>query len=166
MGRALAFMQHLWSLAHALQAKSKRMESELGITGPQRLTLRIVGQSPGISPGELADTLRVDPSTLTGILRRLGERQVLVRSPDPRDGRRDQLTLTERGRSVDERRGSTVEAAVRRTLARVEPDELRAAERVIALLVEELSRDDAAGRPLPASRASSYKSERSPSEPQ
>lgn len=141
LAASLGFMQHLWSLAHALQAKSKRMESELGVTGPQRLALRIVGRAPGISPGELAETMRVHPSTLTGILKRLAERHALARSADPRDGRREHLSLTAQGRAIDERRGGTVEAAVRRALAQLDPHEVRAAERVITRLVEELERE-------------------------
>jgi MarR family transcriptional regulator, organic hydroperoxide resistance regulator len=32
----LDFMRLLWSIEHGLQRMSKRMESEIGITGPQR----------------------------------------------------------------------------------------------------------------------------------
>src|ERR1700733_2332457 len=40
----LDFMRLLWSIEHGLQSASKHMEGTLGITGPQRLVLRIVGQ--------------------------------------------------------------------------------------------------------------------------
>jgi hypothetical protein len=40
----LDFMRLLWSIEHGLQRMSKRMEAELlGITGPHRLVLRLVG---------------------------------------------------------------------------------------------------------------------------
>ena len=55
------------------------MESELGITGPQRLVLRVVGQFPGLSAGELAHIVRLHPSTITGILQRLVARGLLER---------------------------------------------------------------------------------------
>jgi hypothetical protein len=67
----LQFMQLLWAIVHALQKTSKRMSAELGVTGPQRLVLRVVGLSPGISAGRLAAVLRLHPSALTGILQRL-----------------------------------------------------------------------------------------------
>ena len=38
----LDFMRLLWSVEHGLERMSKRMGNELGITGPQRLVLRIV----------------------------------------------------------------------------------------------------------------------------
>src|SRR5690242_13738362 len=55
----LHFMQLLWELHHNLQARSKRMESTHGVTGPQRLVLRLVARYPGMSAGELAALLRL-----------------------------------------------------------------------------------------------------------
>ena len=64
-------MRLLWAVDHGLQRRSKRMAATLGVTGPQRLVIRIVGRFPGISAGRLASILHLHPSTLTGILRRL-----------------------------------------------------------------------------------------------
>jgi DNA-binding MarR family transcriptional regulator len=141
MGKTLSFMQRLWGLAHALQAKSKRMESELGITGPQRLAIRLIGRSPGITPGALATTLRMHPSTLTGILRRLEERGVVAREEDRDDGRRMRLRLRAAGRRLDQKRGGTVEAAVKRALAQLDPEHVRITQNVLTKLTEELERE-------------------------
>src|ERR1700726_1865441 len=81
----LDFMRLLWSIEHGLQRMSKRMEADLGITGPQRLVLRIVGQFPGLSAGELAGIVRLHPSTITGILQRLVTSGLLERERDPAD---------------------------------------------------------------------------------
>src|SRR5579871_4124610 len=82
---ALDFMRVLWSIQHSLQRMSKRMESELGVTGPQRLVLRIVGRFPGLSAGELAHIVRLHPSTITGVVQRLVSRGLLERERDPDD---------------------------------------------------------------------------------
>src|SRR5664279_5074759 len=87
----LDFMRLLWSVEHGLQRISKRMENDLGITGPQRLVLRIVGRFPDMSAGELAHIVRLHPSTITGILRRLVERGLIERKTDPGDSRRARL---------------------------------------------------------------------------
>ena len=79
----LDFMRLLWSVEHGLERISQRMGSELGITGPQRLVLRIIGRFPGISAGDLAHIVRLLPSTLTGILQRLVTRQLIERRSDP-----------------------------------------------------------------------------------
>ena len=42
-GETLQFMQRLWDLVHALDVRSKRMAKELGVTGPQRLVIRVLG---------------------------------------------------------------------------------------------------------------------------
>src|SRR5438034_2717248 len=89
----LDFMRLLWAIEHGLQRLSKRMEGELGITGPQRLVLRVVGQFPGLSAGELAHIVRLHPSTITGILQRLVARGLLERQRDPADTRRVRLRL-------------------------------------------------------------------------
>lgn len=140
LGRVLEFMGDLWSLDHALQSASKRMEARHGVTGPQRLVVRIVGRFPGISAGEVSRILHLHPSTLTGILRRLADRGLVERRSDPEDGRRALLRLTRRGVAMDALRGGTVEIAVRRALARVAPRTIRAAREVASALVAELDR--------------------------
>ncbi len=127
LGPVLDFMRALWALDHALQSASKRMEAARGVTAPQRLVIRIVGRFPGISAGEVAGILHLHPSTLTGVLKRLGDRGLLERKPDPSDGRRALLELTPRGRKVDHLRDGTVEAAVKRALKRLPPASVRAA---------------------------------------
>jgi MarR family transcriptional regulator, organic hydroperoxide resistance regulator len=125
LGPVLEFMRALWAIDHQLQSASKRMESSLGVTGPQRMVLRIVGQHPGITAGEVAEILHLHPSTLTGILKRLGARRLVERRPDPADARRALLFLTTRGRGIDEVRAGTVEGAVRRALGRLSPRAVR-----------------------------------------
>src|SRR6516225_8085455 len=84
----LDFMRLLWSIEHGLQRMSKRMESDIGITGPQRMVLRVVGQYPGLSR-----IVRLHPSTSTGILQRLGARGLLAPPRDPSCRRRARRRL-------------------------------------------------------------------------
>jgi DNA-binding MarR family transcriptional regulator len=127
LGPALDFLSLLWRVDHALQRRSKRTALELGLTGPQRLVLCILGRFPGRPAGRLAALLHVHPSTLTGVLQRLERAGLIKRRTDPRDGRRALFGLTERGRELDasdqvvslavstvlERRNGEVEAARR-----------------------------------------------------
>jgi DNA-binding MarR family transcriptional regulator len=137
LGAVLDFMRMLWALDHALQSASKRMVASFGVTGPQRLVVRIVGRFPGIAAGRVAAILHVHPSTLTGILQRLESRGILQRRPDPRDARRALLMLTAKGRKLDTVRTGTVEQAVRRALAK-DPAKVVAAQEVLVALAEEL----------------------------
>ena len=128
----LDFLRLLWSIEHGLQRMSKRMESELGITGPQRLVLRVVGQFPGLSAGALAHIVRLHPSTITGILQRLVARGLLERERDPGDGRRARLRLNSRALAYTRNSPGTVEKTVTQALTRVGASDFRAARRVLA----------------------------------
>lgn len=136
---AFEFMRLLWALDHALQTKSKRMLSTLGVTGPQRLVIRAVGRHPGISAGALASLLHLHPSTLTGVLSRLVERRLLERWGDPSDSRRALFRLTARGRRVDAVETGTIEGAIRRVFGGQSVAAIAAAARVIAALGAELA---------------------------
>lgn len=69
-------MRLLWSIEHGLQRASKRMEAALGVTGPQRLVLRVLDQSPEMTAQGLAQLLHLHPSTVTGILQRLEKKEI------------------------------------------------------------------------------------------
>jgi DNA-binding MarR family transcriptional regulator len=139
LGQVLDFMQLLWAVNHGLTSVSKRMRQHLGITGPQRLVIRLVGQEPGISAGELAQRLHVHPSTVTGILSRLSEKGAIERKNDPGDARRAVLRLTRKGRELNELRSGTAESLVRSALLALSRDDLAAAARVLGRIASELS---------------------------
>jgi DNA-binding MarR family transcriptional regulator len=142
----LQFMQLLWAVVHGLERASKRMSGEIGVTGPQRLVLRVVGLFPGLSAGDLASILHVHPSTLTGVLQRLVAQRLVDRVDDPRDRRRAILRLTSRGIRANALRRGTVEAAVAETLSHVSPRDQAASRRVLECLAGYLEpRDSASG---------------------
>lgn len=138
LGPVLEFLRLLWRVDHALQKRSKRMGKELGVTGPQRLVLRLLGRFPGLPAGELATLLHLHPSTLSGILARLESGGLIRRRTDPRDGRRALFGLTERGRTLDSEHAATAEAAVARTLGRHDERTLELLRTLLAELAVEL----------------------------
>jgi DNA-binding MarR family transcriptional regulator len=140
LGEVLEFLRLVWAIDHSLQRTSKRMEKNLGVTGPQRLVIRIAGRFPGISAGDLARLLHVHPSTLTGILDRLERSGLIRRRSDPRDGRRSLLGLTDKGRRLDVAAEGTIEAAVARALGEVSPDTLEAAREVLQSVAASLAK--------------------------
>jgi DNA-binding MarR family transcriptional regulator len=139
LGPVLDFMRLLWAIEHGLQRMSKRMEGELGITGPQRLVLRVVGQFPGLSAGELAHIVRLHPSTITGILQRLVARGLLERQRDPSDSRRARLRLKPRAAAFTRTSAGTVEKAVTQALKQVGASNVRVARQVLAEVARRLN---------------------------
>ncbi len=164
LGPVLEFIRLLWALYHALQSTSKHMEARLGVTWPQRLTIRMIGHFPGISAGDLATLLHLHPSTLTGVLRRLTDRRLILRAADPLDARRALLWLTAGGHRINRGRRGTVEAAVTRAMASPPARRLRAVRAMIRELAKELDREVASmNRPSPAQRRGKARSGKSSS---
>src|SRR3954452_23082131 len=135
----LDFMRLLWSIEHLLQRRSKWMENELGITGPQRLVLRVVGQFPGLSATELAHIVRLHPSTITGIVQRLVARRLVQRQRDAADARRVRLRLDARAASHLRSSRGTVEKAVSMALGRAGAANVRSARKVLQEIMRALS---------------------------
>jgi DNA-binding MarR family transcriptional regulator len=139
LGDVIEFMRLLWAVDHGLEASSKRMDVDFGVTGPQRLVIRIVGRHPGIAAGRIAEILHVHPSTLTGILGRLVDRGILTRKADPNDARRALFGLTAAGEKLDELRTGTIEAKVRRALGKMTAREVAATRRVLGAVAQSLA---------------------------
>lgn len=138
LGDALSFLQVLWALTHGLESTSKRMLSTLGITGPQRLVLRIVGHHGRIAAGELAEVLHIHPSSLTGMLKRLEQAELIRRESDPLDRRRALFELTRRGQRLNGQRPGTIEATVAATLSRQPKERVAATKAVLRALAAAL----------------------------
>ncbi len=140
LGQALDFLRVLWAINHGLATTSRYMKSKYGVTGRQRLIIQVVNEFPGISAGDLAKVLHLDPSTLTGVLQQMGHRGLLQLQPDMRDRRRLRIQLTTRGRRMSHMAVGAIEAAVSRTLSGVSPAKLKATREVLALLADNLDR--------------------------
>ena len=136
---ALDFLRLLWSIEHGLQRMSKRMQRDLGVTGPQRLVLRVVGRFPGISAGDLARVVRLHPSTITGILQRLTRRGLIERRRDPGDSRRARLRLRQSARAYTRTSSNTVEKIVREALGTGGTANVRAARALLSDLAGRLN---------------------------
>jgi DNA-binding MarR family transcriptional regulator len=148
LNETLRFMRSLWAVDHGLQSLSKRMRATVGLTGPQRLVVRILGAAPDLSAGELADILHLHQSTLTVILQRLERLGIVSRAFAVHDRRRAVLRLTPRGVVLDRGRAGTVEEAVRRALGRMTPRDRAATVRVLVALAGALrhAADEEPGR--------------------
>jgi DNA-binding MarR family transcriptional regulator len=138
LGATLEFLRLLWAINHGLNKTSRRMQTQFGVTGQQRLVIRIVGASPGVSAGDLARTLHIHPSTLTGILQRLSERGLLRRFAHPDDARRVQLELTAKGKRLTAPGVGAVESAVKRVLSRFDSADVQSTRALLVAIANGL----------------------------
>lgn len=148
LGNVLGFMQLLWAVAHGLESISKRMRLTHGVTGPQRLVVRLIGHFGEPSPGELATVLHVHPSSLTGVLHRLERGRFIRRRKDPTDRRRAILSLTPNGMRLNARTGGTVESSVQQTLEGFPRATVEASREVLSALARALDAPPARSKRL------------------
>ncbi len=160
VGQVLKFMRLLWNIQHGLQRTSKWMETALGITGPQRLVLRIVIERPGLTPGEVARIAHLHPSTITGILQRLVKKGLLRRERHPTDSRGIRLHARAAAADFVTAVPGTVESAVTGVLTRTPRHRLRSAQAVLSAIADALANDR--GRNSVAARKRSTRRTTSP----
>jgi DNA-binding MarR family transcriptional regulator len=86
------------------------------------------------TPGALANGERVRPQAMGNTLAALEQRGLVVRMPDPEDGRRVSMSASEAGRRLLLDRRSASTRRVTRALAGFSPDEQRRLIEVIPLL--------------------------------
>jgi DNA-binding MarR family transcriptional regulator len=147
LGETLDFLRLIWAVDHALLRTSRRMEMTLGVTGQQRLVVRIVGRFPGLPAGQLARLLHLHPSSLTGLLQRLDRLGLVKGTTDPADRRRLLLQLTQKGRKFDIAAPGTAEAAVERVLVGARAGDLARARAVLVRITDALLREADASVP-------------------
>jgi DNA-binding MarR family transcriptional regulator len=135
---ALAFLRAIWALDHRLQSQSKRMKSRTGVTGPQRFVLRMLLLAPETAPSEIARSLFFHKSTVTVILRSLEKAKLVRRTPNATDRRAVILALTPKGRRIAEQRTGTVEAIVRKAIAKLPKRDVETARRVLEEIANDL----------------------------
>ena len=128
--------------AHMARERMDARMSRFGMTPAQTHVLLHLHQSGGQLPGrELLDSLKVKPSTVNGILDRMGEKGLVERTVSGTDARQRLVALTLAGRKREEQVKQAfleAEALIVRGLTKEETDTLRSLlERVIQNLEED-----------------------------
>ncbi|BDU77331.1 MarR family winged helix-turn-helix transcriptional regulator [Mesoterricola sediminis] len=95
-----ACMQDLRLVVKALETYSRSVERRFGLTGPQLWALWELGRSGPCALKDLAARMKLDPSTVVGVVDRLVLKGLVVRNPDPADRRRVSLVPTPRGEAL------------------------------------------------------------------
>jgi DNA-binding MarR family transcriptional regulator len=106
-----------------------------GLTPSQTSVLSLLSKGGPTSASELAATEGVRPQSMAATLAALAEHGLIDRHPDPEDGRRQLVTLSETGREhVAGSRQARDEWLARALLERYTEDERRALIEALALL--------------------------------
>jgi DNA-binding MarR family transcriptional regulator len=90
-------MQNLRRIVKALESYSRTVEKRFDLTGPQLWALWELGRTGPLALKDLAAKMRLDSSTVVGVVDRLVFKGLMTRNPDATDRRRISLHLTAKG---------------------------------------------------------------------
>ncbi len=92
----------LYSATIAINRTYKPMLDAFGLTYPQYLVLSSLWEQDGLTISGIANRLSLESSMITPLVKRLEAAQFVTRKRNPRDERQVIVTLTVKGRSLNE----------------------------------------------------------------
>lgn len=90
----------LRQIIRALDLHSKQLSKNVGLTGPQLVVLRAIGDNPDLAVGQIARRVSLSQATVTSIIDRLESKQLAQRLRSREDKRRVTLHITAPGRQI------------------------------------------------------------------
>ena len=130
----LPLLRELVRTYQAFERYSAAHVQSMGLTPAQFDVLATLGNTKGLNPKQLGDKTLITKGTLTGVVDRLQAKGLVLRLPDPRDGRGQIVQLTPEGQSTFEQVFPAHGAYIARAFARVEPGEIKPAEQALHAL--------------------------------
>lgn len=126
----------LYSTMLGMNRVYRKLLRELGLTYPQYLVLLILWERDALTVSEIGERLFLDSATLTPLLKRMETLGVLVRVRAKADERQVIISLTQKGRELQQRANAVSEGVFCAT--ECTPDELISIRDRLFLLRERL----------------------------
>jgi DNA-binding MarR family transcriptional regulator len=111
--------------------------AQFDMTPVQLAALRAIQVRPGFDQLRLAHAIKLDRTTVAGVVLRLEKKGLITRGPAPHDRRSNLLSLTPAGDKLLEDLIPAAECAQRRMLAGFTPDERKALLDLLERLVDQ-----------------------------
>src|SRR5579875_694090 len=134
--------------AHALRKACGRYACGHGVTRAQWKVLFRLERQPGIRQIDLADMLDIEPITLSRIVDRLEEAELVERLADPADRRAWRLHVTAQAKPIIEKLKSIADKMIAEAFAGIDHDEIEMTRRVLARVRDNASRTSPLSRAL------------------
>jgi DNA-binding MarR family transcriptional regulator len=96
-------LQSLRAIVRDLRRASVSYEKQFGLSAAQLFVLQALRDQPGMSLGEVAKRTATDQSSVSVVVRKLEEKDLVQKRTSSQDGRRLELSLTPRGKRLSER---------------------------------------------------------------
>jgi DNA-binding MarR family transcriptional regulator len=125
--RAGNVLLQVFRTSHAVGVLLQHAVAGTGVSADEWAVLSVIGVRRSASPSELADILRVPPTSISRHVARLAEAGLVRRGPNPSDGRSALLELTDDGRAKVETIAPRFRGIVRELRAHVAVDQIEGA---------------------------------------
>jgi DNA-binding MarR family transcriptional regulator len=129
--------------AHSLRKAFDRRAAGMGVTRAQWKVLFRLTRQPGLRQIELADLLDIEPITLSRIIDRLAEAELVERQSDPADRRAWRLHVTAKARPLVERLRAVAAEMTGDAFDGIDREEIEIMRRVLAQVRDNVSRSAA-----------------------
>jgi DNA-binding MarR family transcriptional regulator len=114
-----------------------------GVAPGQFAQLLALYEEDGITQAELCDRVRIEQPTMANTLQRMERDGLVRRAPDPNDGRRALISLTDRARHLEEPLTAAAREVNRLTTRGLSRDEVASTMRTLAGMIANLEAADA-----------------------
>lgn len=114
-------MDGIRTVVRALRLSTRAIEKQLGISLAQLWVLQILAERPADSLNELAMATATHQSSVSVVVRRLVERELVTRTTAHQDKRRVRIELTEAGRALLVKAPPTVQVSLVSGIRRMPP---------------------------------------------
>lgn len=91
----------IYSASLAIKRLYKPLLDEMGVTYPQYLVLNVLWEKGELMISQIAETLALETSTLTPLLKRLENEAFVCRKRSLQDERKILITLTDKGKMLE-----------------------------------------------------------------
>lgn len=93
----------VYMLAKEIVSRYRPFLDKLDITYPQYLVLLVLWEEDGQTVSQIGEKLNLDSGTLTPLLKRMEQKQLIVRTRNIEDERSVNITLTQPGKELREK---------------------------------------------------------------
>ncbi len=146
----LDILVQLRKIIRSINLESKKIEKKYGISIPQLLCLQFLVQQPlnRASASQIKDFIKLNASTVSGIIRRLANKGLVEKKPNEFDRRSTYVVLTNKGLEILNASPTTLQERVTARLSDLSDDKIEELHRNIDLLVRIMGAEDLEAAPV------------------
>lgn len=140
----------LRKIIRSINLESKKIEKKFGISIPQLMCLQFLSDQEDYktTASKIKDYLKLNASTVTGILKRLESRGLIAKLPNIKDRRAIFITLTAKGADLLKESPNTLQEKLTVRLQRLTPQQIDTMNENIDLLVQIMDAEDLDAGPI------------------